>query len=381
MDFSWTESQSTLAKRTYEFARERLNRDLAKREREHRFAAEEWRLCGEFGLLGLCVPTQYGGLGLDTLTTACAVEAFGRGCEDAGLVFSANAHLFACLMPIAEQGSEPLKQSLLPALCSGERIGANAITEAEAGSDVFALKTRAVRDGEFYILNGTKSYVSNGPVAHTFLVYATTNPAHGYMAVTAFVVNRDTPGLKLGQPFDKMGLTTSPISSLYLEDCRVPAGNMLGKEGDGRAVFASSMQWERACLFAGYLGSMERQLEQTIAYAVSRRQFHRAISKNQAIAHRIVDMKMRLESARLLLYRACWLRDQGDKALAEVSLAKLAISEAAIHSSLDAIHIHGGNGFMTETGVERALRDAIPSTIFSGTSEIQRDLVAQSLGL
>lgn len=381
MDFGWPVKEQELHARILAFARERLNRDVAERDREHRFAHDEWRLCGEFGLLGLSVPERYGGLGLSALATARMIEAFGCGCEDAGLVFSAAAHLFACAMPIALHGTEAVRERMLPLLASGAWIGANAMTEAEAGSDAFALKTTAVRDGDSYVLSGEKTYVTNGPIADAIVVYCITNPANGYLGVSAFVVEKGAAGLTVGKPFDKMGLSTSPICSIYLDGCRVPASNMLGSEGAGAAVFGDSMRWERACLFGSYLGSMERQLARTIAHAKERRQFKKAIGKHQAIGHRIANMKLRLEAARLLLYRGCWQLDQGGDPTLEISLAKLAVSEGAIESSLDAIHIHGGAGFMTEMGIERALRDAVPSTLFSGTSEIQRDLIAKRLGL
>ncbi len=377
MDFAWSEAQRDLYQRTLTFARAQLGRGAG----ERRFPVEEWRRAGEFGLLGLSLPERYRGLGLDALTTARAVEAFGRGCRDGGLVFSASAHLFACAMPILRHGGEALRARVLPKLATGEWVGANAITEAEAGSDAFALKTTAVRDGDGYLLDGAKSYVSNGPVADAIVVYAATRPGDGYLGVSAFVVERGAAGLRAGEPFHKMGLDSSPIASLYLDKVRVPVENRLGDEGAGAAIFADSMQWERACLFAGYLGAMERQLDECVAFAGQRRQFRKPIGKHQAVAHRIADMKLRLESARLLLYRACWLRDRGDDATLEVSLAKLAVSEAAVQSAIDAIQIHGGAGYLVETGVERALRDAVPSTIFSGTSEIQRDLIARRMGL
>jgi alkylation response protein AidB-like acyl-CoA dehydrogenase len=377
MDFGWSDSQRDLYQRTWAFARDRLGREIG----AHSFPVAEWRAAGEMGLLGLSLPERHGGLGLDALTTAYAVEAFGRGCRDGGLVFSAAAHLFACAMPIARFADDALRERWLPKLASGEAIGANAITEAEAGSDVFALKTTAVRDGSSYVLDGAKSFVTNGPVADAILVYAKTAPGDGYLGISAFVVERGTPGLRVGEPFKKMGLESSPIASVYLDGCRVPAGNRLGREGEGAAIFTDSMHWERACLFAGYVGAMERQLEECVAFAGARRQFRKPIGRQQAIAHRIADMKLRLDGARLLLYRACWLRDRGAEATLEVSLAKLAVSEAAIQSGLDAIQIHGGSGYLVETGVERALRDALPATIFSGTSEIQRDLIARGLGL
>lgn len=327
------------------------------------------------------MPECYGGKGLGVLDTAYSMEAFGRGCEDMGLIFSASAHQFACERPIAGYGTEELKKRILPRLASGEWVGANAITEKDAGSDIFALKTTAVRDGAHYVLTGAKSYVSNGPIADAFIVYASTNPAHGFMGISAFVVERNAPGLSVGNSINKIGLTTAPASPIYLDQCRVPATNALGIEGQGAKVFQSSMQWERVCLFAAYVGMMQRQLDRTIDYAKNRRQFGKAISKNQAVSHRIADMKLRLEAARLLVYRACWLLDQQKEAVLEVSLAKLAVSEAAIQSGLDAIQIHGSAGLDVEQGIERTLRDALPSAIFSGTSEIQRNLIARELDL
>jgi alkylation response protein AidB-like acyl-CoA dehydrogenase len=379
MDFRPTEAQSTLATRIFDFARTQV--PGRRGPGDHPFPAEDWQKLGEFGLLGLSVPCEQGGLGLDALGTALAIEAFGRGCEDGGLVFSACAHLFACTMPIAESASPDLKDRFLRRLASGAAIGANAITEAEAGSDVHALRTLAVRDGDVYRLTGTKTYVTNAPVADVLLVYASTNPSHGALGITAFVVERSARGVRVGAPFGKIGLESSPIAAVYFEDCVVPAAQVLGREGGGAAVFAASMAWERACLFAAYVGAMERQLDAAVRFARERRQFGKPIGRQQAVSHRIVEMKLRLEAARLLLYRACWLRDQGEEAVIETSLAKLAVSEAAVSSGLDAIRVHGGMGIMSETGVERALRDAIPATIFSGTSDIQREIVAQRLGL
>jgi len=378
MDFGWTSEQTTLYERARAYARAQLAGAV---EAGGGLPRALWRRCGEFGFLGLSVPERYGGLGMDALTTARLMEALGRGCEDTGLVFSVGAHLFACVMPLLEGGSDGQKDRYLPRLCTGEWVGANAITEAEAGSDVFALKTRATRDGDGYVLDGLKSYVTNGPDADVFVVYAVTDASHGYMGLSAFLVEKGTPGLRVGRPFEKMGLSTSPIAPLYLEGCRVPASARLGAEGQGAPLFKRSMQWERACLFGAYVGVMERVLEGTVDFARRRKQFKRAIGKNQAVSHRLADMKQRLDSARLLLYRACWLMDRGQEAELEVSLAKLAISEAAVQCGLDAIQIHGGMGYVTETGIERVLRDAIPSTLFSGTSEIQRDIIANHLGL
>lgn len=379
MDFSWKPEQDELYERILTQVQKTLNADET-HPRQH-WTREQWQKAGDLGLLGLSVPGSYQGYGYDALTTAHAIEAFGRGCEDMGLVFSASAHLFACAMPIAEYADEALKTRILPGLCSGRLIGANAITEEDAGSDVFALKTRAVRDGNFYVLDGHKSYVSNGPVADVFVVYARTNPAHGYLGITAFVVEKNAPGLLIGEPFEKIGLTSTPGSRISLNTCRVPVTQRLGKEGQGSQIFKRSMQWERSCLFAAYLGQMERQLERTIAYAKARQQFGKPLAKHQTVAHRIVEMKERLEAARLLLYRACWRFAQGENALLDISLSKLAVCQAAVQGGLDALHIHGSIGINAENGIEQMLRDALPATIFSGTEEVLRDIVANELGL
>lgn len=381
MEFGWTKEQEELYNKILLFSSKELNHSLFEREQSHQFPLNEWLKCGEFGLTGLSIPEQYGGIGLNTLTTAYSMEAFGRGCLDTGLVFSVAAHLFACLMPILEYANSEVKEQILPNLACGKLIGANAITEAEAGSDVFALKTTIKKQNDHYLVSGVKTYVTNGPIANIFVVYGTTNPSYGHMGITGLIIERDRPGITIGKPFSKMGLTTSPICPIYFDDCLVPINNRLGEEGEGATIFKRSMVWERACLFAGYVGAMHRQLEQTISYAKERKQFRKPISKNQAISHKIVDMKFRLEVARLLLYHACWLVDQDKDPVLEVALSKLAISEAAIQSSLDAIQIFGGNGFMAENGIERDLRNSIPATIFSGTSQIQRELIAMELGL
>jgi alkylation response protein AidB-like acyl-CoA dehydrogenase len=377
MDFAWSEADCDLYDRATKFARDLRG---AGAEGEP-FPLEDWRRCGEFGLLGLSVPEALGGGGFGALTTARIIEAFGRACTNGGLLFSAAAHLFACTMPIVEYADAELKQTLSPKLARGELIGANAITEAEAGSDVAAVKTTATRSGDHYVLNGTKSYVTNGPVADVFLVYASTTATRGFFGLTAFAVDRKTPGLVVGRPFRKVGLHAAPTGQVYFENCRVPASHRLGEEGQGMAIFQASMAWERGCLFAAYLGAMDRDLATAVSFARERQQFGRPIGKNQAIAHRIADMKLRLESARWLLYRSCWLKDRGEDSTLDISLAKLAVSEAAIQSGLDLIRIHGSLGISSESRLADSLFDALPSATFSGTTEIQRDLIARSLGL
>jgi alkylation response protein AidB-like acyl-CoA dehydrogenase len=380
MDFEWSSSDCELYERALSFGRSLDVARSSNRELDS-FPRESWNRCGEFGLLGLSAPSDLGGGGLSALSTAHVLEAFGRSCSDGGLLFSSSAHLFACVMPISEYAAAEVKRALVPALSRGEFIGANAMTEAEAGSDVASVKTSATRDGHGFVLNGTKSYVTNGPVADVFVVYAATSPGRGFFGLSGFVVDRRTPGLVVGKPFPKIGLHSAPTCEIYFEDCFVDESRLLGEEGQGIAIFQSSMAWERGCLFAAYLGAMERDLHTAIAFAKERRQFGKPIGKNQAIAHRIVEMKLRLEGARLLLYRACWLKDHGSQSTVDISLAKIAVSEGAVQSGLDLLRIHGSAGISRETGLAETLLNALPSTVFSGTSEIQRDLVARSLGL
>ncbi|MCU7646192.1 L-prolyl-[peptidyl-carrier protein] dehydrogenase [Pseudomonas piscis] len=346
------------------------------------FTAQQWAACGEAGLLGLSIPQEYGGQGLGALSTAIAMHAFGLGCTDMGLVFAAAAHQFACAMPVAEFASTQVKREVLPKLASGEFIGSNAITEPEAGSDSSNLKTRAwpQADGS-YRLSGHKSFAGNAPIADIFVTYATSNPEYGALGVSGFVVQRNTAGIRVSDPLGKVCLKSCPAGEVFFDDCQVPEANRLGEEGQGRQVFQSSMGWERACLFAGFLGMMERQLEQAIEHARTRRQFGKSIGDNQAVSHRIAQMKLRLESARLLLFRACWGMDQGDPGQLNIALSKLAISEGALASSIDAIRIFGGRGCLESFGIESMLRDSIGTTIFSGTTDMQHEIIARELKL
>ncbi|MEV0676152.1 acyl-CoA dehydrogenase family protein [Actinosynnema sp. NPDC050436] len=341
---------------------------------------ELWRRCGDAGLLGYSVPADLGGSGHGFLDTARVMEAFGRGCPDMGLVFASLAHLFACAMPIAEHGDERVRARVLPLLASGEWVGANAITEEDAGSDVTALRATARADGDHYVLDGVKSFVSNAPEADVFVVYASTDPGFGHLGVTGFVVRRDVPGLSV-RPFEKAVLGTCPAGEVRFEGCRVPASHVLGVPGQGAAIFQSSMRWERTCLFAAYLGQAGRLLERCVAHARQRRQFGRAIGRNQAVSHAIARLHGRVEAARLLLWRACWRLDRGERAGADVAGAKLAVSEAAVDVAAFAVRVLGGTGVRVGPGVAHELLDALAATTFSGTSEMQLEQVAKELGL
>jgi hypothetical protein len=309
------------------------------------------------------------------------MEGLGRGARDQGLLFSLNAHLWTNSIPILRYGTEEQRTRYLPPLCDGSLVGANAASEPDAGSDVFSMRMRAAREGNGYVLDGGKTFVTNAPVADLFVAYATINPALGPMGITAFIVERDTPGLVVRGKLDKLGLRTSPMAEVSFESCRIPMEQRLGREGRGVEVFECSMEWERGCILASCLGVMQRQLEDCIAYARTRKQFGKPIGKNQSVANRIVDMKVRLDTCRPLVYRIGALKDADTDATVEAATAKLYVSESFVKSCLDAVQIFGGYGYMTETQVERDLRDSIGSTLYSGTSEIQRNIIARGLGL
>ena len=381
MDFTWSEDQLALKRSTIEFATGALNDDVIGDDRAGTFPRQRWAHCAAFGILGLALPEEYGGSGHDVLTTMLAMEALGYACRDNGLLFALNAQMWAVQAPIHRFASPDQRERYLPRLVRGEIIGAHAITEAGSGSDVYAMSASAVRRGDRYVLNGSKTFVSNAPVADLFVFFATTNRKRGFMGITAFLVDKGHPGLRVGKPIEKMGLRTAPYCDVILDECEVPLSARLGNEGNGGTIFKHSMGWERSCILASHVGAMERQLEACVEYAKTRQQFGQPIGKNQSVASMIVDMKLRLETSRLLLYHAGWLRAQGKEAALEVALAKFHLSESFVQSSLQAIQIHGGYGYSTESGIERDLRDALGGRIYSGTSEIQRDIVARALGL
>jgi alkylation response protein AidB-like acyl-CoA dehydrogenase len=380
MWFEATEEQRALCEAVRAFGRS-LNDSLVERDRRGTFDRERWARCGEFGIQGLPIPAEHGGSGQTLTTTLLAMEALGYACRDNGLVFSLNAQMWAVELPILHFGTDEQRRRLLPGLCRGELVGAHAITEPGSGSDAMAMAARAVRDGDSYVLDGAKTFVTNGPAADVVLVFARTDVEARFAGATGFLVERGTPGLTLSDPMPKMGLRTSPMGEVVLEACRVPARNRLGAEGEGLRIFTSAMEWERACIFAAHLGAMERLLEDTIAYARTRRQFGQPIGRFAPIADAIVDAKVAIEAGRLLLYRVGARKDAGEDATVDAAIAKLFVSEAHVRQALSAIQIHGGYGYTVEGGIERELRDAIPGTIYSGTSQMQRKIIARLLGL
>lgn len=381
MDFSFTEEQLAYRKEVIRFAQNELMDDLMAHDRTGEFSAENFRRCGRFGFQGLPIPPQYGGSGADAVTTSLAMEGLGYGCKDNGLIFSINAQMWSFQVPLLEFGTEEQKQKYLPALCRGDAIAIHGMTEPEAGSDAFSLRTTAVKQNGCYVLNGTKIFITNAPVADVILIFATVDRSKGIHGISAFIVDRGTEGFTISRELDKMGLRTSPMGEIVLENCSIPESNRLGPEGAGVSIFNCSMESERSAILASYLGTMERQLETCVRYARSRKQFGKPIGRFQAVAHRIANMKVRLETARWLVYRVAWLKDQHKDAMLEAAIVKLYVSESFVQSCLDAIQIHGANGYMCEFGLERDLRDSIASTIYSGTSEIQRNIIATWMGL
>lgn len=385
MDFDWTEEQEALRDAVRRFAERELSEDVIGRDQAGQFSHDAWKKCAEFGIQGLAVPDAYGGSNADTLSVIVAMEALGYGCRDNGLVFALNAQMWACQYPILRFGTEEHKRRFLPGLCAGSIIAAHAMSEPEAGSDAGAMTTSARREetgnGDRFLLNGSKTFVTSAPVADLFLVFATTEATRRFAGISAFLVERGTPGLTVGPPIHKMGLRTSPMSEVFFDDCPVPAENLLGKPGAGMFMFHAAMERERSLILASTIGSVERMQERALDHARQRRQFGQPIGKFQAVSHRLVDMKLRLETARLLLYRLGWLIDRGCSVSLDSALVKLYLSECFVDSSLDALQVFGGYGYMEEYEIERQVRDAIGSRLYSGTSEIQRNLAARFMGL
>ncbi len=379
MDFSITDEQQQFRDSVIAFAQKALVSDVRAREKTGEFFWEGWRSCADFGIQGLPVPGEFGGLEQDITTCLLVMDALGYACRDSGLLFSLNSHMWTCEIPILEFGTDEQKKHYLPKMVSGEIVGGHAMTEPDAGSDAYSLRTTATEEGDDYVLDGSKTFISNAPIADVLLIFATTNRDRGWAGVTGFLVDTDTPGLSIGKPLDKVGIKTSPTGEITLEQCRVPKSAMLGRPGQGSAIFNAEMEWERSCLFACHVGAMRHQLETCVNYARDRKQFGEPISNFQAISHKLADMRVRLELAELILHKVAWLKSTGKRAQLESAISKLFVSESYLQSSLDAMQIHGGYGFMSEYEIDRDLRDALGARIYSGTSEIQRNIIARFL--
>ena len=381
MDFEFTESQLELYEGAKSFGERVVAPGAQARDREARWDPDVWKQMGEAGLLGAPIPEAYGGTGLSAIETCLVSEGFGYGAEDAGVGLAWGAHTILCGVPIWKLGSEAMRKRYLPGLASGELIGGFCLSEADSGSDAAAMKTQAVRKGDKWILNGTKMWITNGPIGDVFVVTAVTTPGARAMGISTFVVEKGFPGFRVGQEIDKMGNRASRTSELIFEDCEVPAENLLGEENFGFIGTAKLiLGWERSCLLAPALGAMRKTIDRTIRYAKEREQFGRPIARFQAVRHMIADMYIRWELSHSLIYRVAWQLDaDGDPPLLDAAIAKLMVSEACQINARTAIQLHGGNGYTPEYHVERSLRDSMLATIGAGTSEIQRSIVARTV--
>jgi alkylation response protein AidB-like acyl-CoA dehydrogenase len=382
MDFAFSETQQHWYDAAIRFAREELvDPEAASREKHGEFWREGYQRCARFGILGLPVPVEYGGQGQDLATTIAAVEGLGHGCPDTGLIFGMGASIWTVTMPMLAFGTDAQKKRYLPGLCDGRLLGANAASEPGAGSDIFGMDARAVQHGDGWILNGRKTWITSGAIADLVVCFASTDPTKGVLGITAFLVERDTPGFQVVRQIENLGLRTAPMAELVFENCVLPADRVLGREGRGSTIFNAALEWERGAILAGIVGTMRRQLDRCVEHVRSRKQFGQAIGKFQSVSNRVVDMTLRLEPSRYMVYRYAWAKSQGKDAALWASMAKLHVSESFVQNSLDAVRLFGASGFASGEGQERDLRDSVAGVIFSGTNDIQRNLIAQYLRL
>ncbi|WP_410655355.1 acyl-CoA dehydrogenase family protein [Amycolatopsis sp. lyj-112] len=376
----WTDKQREL-REGYTEAFQAWGAEHLERDRTGEFPGELWPEIGASGLFGLPFDPEHGGGGYDLSTTMYVLEGLGYHCRDGGLNFSTTTQIVSSGVPIQRFGSPEVRARFLPRICDGSVIAAHAITEPAGGSDAAAMQTTATRRGDDFVLNGRKFFITNGPVADLVMVYARTSPGTGPLGISVFAVERGTPGFESGPSVDKMGLRTSPLGNLTFTDCVVPAANMVGREGKGFLLLDYVMKWEVLCWFAVTLGAMRHRMERCIDYAKKRNQFGAPIASCQLIAAKIVEMKIGLETTRNWFYDTAARLAAGEDVMVDVAMAKVIASEANVQSATNAVQIHGGRGYLAEFGIEKELRDATGGTIFSGTSEVQRDKVARMLGV
>ena len=367
MDFILTEEQKEYQQEFKKFAAQHMNGE----EHFSSFSKELWKKMANFGMFGLNIGEEYGGLGESFLTAAIASEALGYACKNNGLLFVINNHIWVAQNLIYLYGSKYLKDKYVQPMVEGDLIGCMALTEAQTGSDAFHMATKAVKEGNEYLITGQKMFISNGPIADVFIVYALT----GENKFTAFVIEKDFPGVKCGPNIEKMGLDGCPTCELILDQCRVSEENILGKLNGGASIASAALEWERCYEFAPHVGAMQRVMEKCIEHVNSRKQFGQYLNAYQALTHKIADMQVAIELSRMMLYKVAWLKDQKKSAYKESSIFKLYLSENYIKLCKDAMQIFGGYGYCTEYELEREMRDALACTIYSGTSEIQRNTI------
>jgi len=361
-------------------------RDLATREilpraaeidRSHKFPKKIFAQLGELGLLGVMVPERWGGAGMDALSYSVALEEIARACASTAVAMSVQCSLVCA--PILAEGDDAQRARWLPHLTAGKKIGCFALSEPEAGSDAKAQRTRAVKTGDRWVLNGTKNFITNAPVADVMIVFATTDPAKGSRGITAFIVPMDTPGLKIGPDDDKLGIRGAPSAQVFLADCAVGDDARLGPEGEGFKIAMRALDGGRIGVAAQALGIARAAFEDATRYALERKTFGQPIAEHQAIQFKLADMRTEIDAARLLLWRAAVTKDRGGRYGRDASMAKLFGSEVANRAAKEALQIFGGYGYLTDFPAERHYRDAKITEIYEGTSEIQRLVIASAL--
>lgn len=376
VDFALTEDQELLRDQVRRFAEERIRPGVAERDREHRFPEEIVREMGEMGLLGVMVPEEYGGAGFDTLAYLIAVEELARVCPATAVTMSVTNSV--CCWPIVRFGSEELKHRVLPPLASGEALGGFGLTEPGSGSDAASLRTTARRDGDVWILNGEKAWITNAGYASYYVCVARTDPAAGKKGLSAFVVPADAPGFSVGPPEEKLGLKASRTAAIQFSDCRIPAANLLGEEGQGLRIAFATLNHSRLGIAAQAVGIHQRALELAVQYARDRVQFGVPIAQHQAIQFKIAQIATELAASRILTYAGA-AAEHGREAGRRAAEAKLYAAEAANRACQESLQIHGGNGFHEDYEIARLYRDVRVTTIYEGTSEMQRLVIARHL--
>ncbi len=376
MLFALDQEHEALRRRIREVAEKHFRPKAAAFDESGEFPADNFKLLADGGFVGMNLPEEYGGAGLDMLSHTICIEEIARCCATTAVILEVHNTLHA--ETVAHFGTEEQKKRFLPALADGSKLGAFCLTEPEAGSDAGAVKSTARLEGDYYVLEGQKCFITNGGVADLYLVIALTDPAQGSRGLTCFIVEKGTPGLSFGKPESKLGIRASHTTDVFLDQVRVPTANRLGAEGEGFKVGMSALDAGRLGIGAQALGIAQAAYEASVAYAKERVQFGKPIATLQAIQWMIADMAVDIEAARLLLYRAAELYDQPGRHTAEIAMAKLKCAETAMRHTVKAVQIHGGYGYMREYGVERLMRDAKITEIYEGTSEIMRLIIAQS---
>jgi len=374
MDFKLTEEQELIRRNMREFAETYVDPIAAEIDENSRHPAELFQKLAAGDWMGIPIPTEYGGAGADYLTHALVVEELSRSCSSTGFTVSIHVGI-ACMLTLLF-GNEAQKQKYLIPMAKGEKLGAFVLTEPGAGTDVMSATSTAVLEGDEYVLNGVKTFTSNGPTGDTYFVFAWTDKEAGRKGMSAFIVPKGTPGMQAGEHFNKMGLRSSQTSEMLFKNCRIPKGNLIGKEGAGLMLAMTGFDHGRVGIAAQSAGILQAALDESIKWSKERVQFGKPIARQQAISWMIADMATDLDAARFLTYRAAWMKDQGLPFSKEAAMAKLFAAEAAMKHTTKAVQIHGGYGYVKGAKVERLFRDAKITEIYEGTSEAQRMVIS-----